>query len=145
VLRGIIYCLRPLERICGPPGIKCRLNSRNACYHSLKNLLPSSLVPKNIKIKIYRTMILPIVFYGCETWSLTFREEQWLRVFENRVLKNIWDLKETRQKRTGGYFIISNCSPHEILFEWPKKDKWDVCSVLVVEIRRKETTWKTWA
>jgi len=47
------------------------------------------LLSKNIKIKIYRTIILSIVLYGCETWSLTLREERRLTVFENRVLRNI--------------------------------------------------------
>ena len=48
---------------------------------------------KNIKIKIYRTIILPVVLYGCETWSLTLREERGLRVFENRVLWRIFGPK----------------------------------------------------
>ena len=46
----------------------------NACYHSVQNLLSSSLLSRNLKIKIYRTIILPVVLYGCETWSLTLRE-----------------------------------------------------------------------
>ena len=50
--------------------IKSRLKSGNACYHSVQNILFSSLLPKNIKIKIYRTIILAVVLYGCETWSL---------------------------------------------------------------------------
>jgi len=54
--------------------IKGRLKSGNACYLSLQNLLPSSLLSKNIKIKIYRTIILPVVLYGCETWLLILRE-----------------------------------------------------------------------
>ena len=70
--------------------IKSRLKSRNACYHSVQNLLSSSLLSKNLKIKIYRTKILPVVLYGCETWSLRLREERRLRVFENRVLKRIF-------------------------------------------------------
>jgi len=53
--------------------IKSRLNSGNACYHSMQKLLSSSLLPKNIKSKINGTIILPIVFYGCATWSLTMR------------------------------------------------------------------------
>ena len=48
--------------------IKSRLKLGNACYHSAQNLLYSSLLSKNLKIKIYRTIILPLVFYGCETW-----------------------------------------------------------------------------
>ena len=55
--------------------IKSRLRSGNACYHSVQNRLFSRLLSKNLKIKIYRTIILPIVLYGCETWSLTPREE----------------------------------------------------------------------
>jgi hypothetical protein len=47
----------------------------------------------NIKIRIYKTIILPVVLYGCETWSLTLREEHRLRVFENRVLRRIFGLK----------------------------------------------------
>jgi hypothetical protein len=47
--------------------IKSRLNSGNACYHSVQNLLSSRLISKNLKIKIYKTAILPAVLYGCET------------------------------------------------------------------------------
>jgi len=60
---------------------------QNACCYSVQNLLSSSLLSRKLKIKIYRTMILPVVLYGCETWSLTLREEHRLRVFENRVLR----------------------------------------------------------
>ena len=67
--------------------IKSRLRSGNACYHSVQNRLSSRLLSKNLKIKIYRTVILPVVLYGCETWSLTLREERKLRVFKNMVLK----------------------------------------------------------
>jgi hypothetical protein len=51
------------------------------------------LLSKNTKIKIYRTIILPVVWYGCETWSLTLREEHRLRVFENRALRRIFGPK----------------------------------------------------
>ena len=70
--------------------IKNRFKSRDACNYSVQNLLSSSLLSKNLKIKIYRTIILPVVVYGCETWSLTLREERRLRVFENRVLRRIF-------------------------------------------------------
>jgi hypothetical protein len=59
----------------------------------MQNLLSSSLLSKNIKFKIYRTIILPFVLYGCETWSLTFREEHMLRVFKNRQLRMIFGHK----------------------------------------------------
>jgi hypothetical protein len=73
--------------------IKNSLKSGNACYHSVQNLLSSSLLSKNIKIKVYRNIILPFVLYGCESWSLTLREECRLRVFENRVLRRIFGPK----------------------------------------------------
>jgi hypothetical protein len=80
--------------------MKRRLNSDNACYHSAQNLLSSCLLSKNIQIRIHKTIILPVVLYGCETRSLKLREEQRLSVFENRVLKRIFGPK--RDKITGG-------------------------------------------
>jgi hypothetical protein len=65
--------------------IKRRLSSGNACYHSVQNLLSSRLLSKNVKIRIYKTIILPVVLYGYEIWSLTLREEHRLRVFENTI------------------------------------------------------------
>jgi len=62
-------------------------------------LLFSSLLSKNININIYRTLILPVVMYGCETWSLILREEHRLRVFENRVLRRVFGPK--RDEVTG--------------------------------------------
>jgi hypothetical protein len=73
--------------------IKSRLNSGNACYYSVQNILSSCLISKNLKIKIYKTVILTVVLYGCETWSLTLREEHRLRVFENRMLRKIFGPK----------------------------------------------------
>jgi hypothetical protein len=70
--------------------IKRRLNFGNACYHSVQNLLFSRLLWKNLKIRIYKTIILPVVLYRCETWSLTLREEHSLRVFGHRVLRRIF-------------------------------------------------------
>ena len=65
----------------------------NACCYSVQNLLSSSLLSKTLKIKIYRTIILPVALYGCETWSLTLREERRLRVFENKVLRKVFGPK----------------------------------------------------
>jgi hypothetical protein len=70
--------------------IKSRLNSGNACYYSVQNLLSSYLISRNLKIKIHKTVILPVVLYGCETWSLTLEGEHRLRVFETRVLRKIF-------------------------------------------------------
>ena len=73
--------------------IKNRLKSSNACYFSVQNLLSSRLLSKNLKIKIYITINLPLVLYGSETWSLTLTEKRRLRVFENRVLRRIFGPK----------------------------------------------------
>ncbi|KAJ4432786.1 hypothetical protein ANN_21425 [Periplaneta americana] len=67
--------------------IKRRINMGNACYYSVEKLLSSSLLSKNLKVRIYKTVILPVVLYGCETWTLTLREEHRLRVFENKRIK----------------------------------------------------------
>jgi len=72
--------------------IKSRLKSGNGCYHSMQNLVSSSFLSKNIKTKIYRTIILPVVLYRCETWSLTLREECRLSVFDNWVQRRIFGL-----------------------------------------------------
>jgi hypothetical protein len=76
--------------------IKSRLKTGNVCYHSVQKLLSSSLLSKNIKIKIYRTIISPVVLYGCVTLSLTLREGRRLRMFENKMLRRIF-----RPKRDG--------------------------------------------
>jgi len=64
----------------------------------VQNLLSSSLLSKNFNIKIYRNIILPVVFYGCKTWSLILREQPRLRVFEKRVLR-IFGLKSNKVTR----------------------------------------------
>ncbi|PNF43171.1 hypothetical protein B7P43_G15655 [Cryptotermes secundus] len=86
--------------------IKRRLNSGNACYHSVQNLLSSRLLSKSIKNRIYKTIILHVVPYGFETWSLTLREEHRLRVFENRLLRRIFGSK--RDEVTGGWRKLQN-------------------------------------
>jgi hypothetical protein len=72
--------------------IKSRLNLGNVCYHSVQSL-SSHLLSRNVKDKIYKTIILPVDLYGCETWSRTLREEHSLRVFESRVLRSIFEPK----------------------------------------------------
>jgi hypothetical protein len=91
--------------------IKGRLNSGNACYQSVQTLLSSRLLSKNLKIRIYKTIILPVVLYGCETWSLTLREEHRLRVFENRVLRRIF--KSRRDEVSGGWKGLHNEELHK--------------------------------
>ena len=82
------------------------MKSGNACYHSVQNLLSSSLLSKIFRIKMYRTIILPVVLYGCETWSLTLREERRLKLFENRVFRRIFRPK--RDEVTGEWRKLYN-------------------------------------
>jgi hypothetical protein len=86
--------------------IKRRLNSGNACYHSVQNLLSSRLLSKNVKVRTYKTIILPVVLYGCKTWSLTLWEEYKLRVLQNRVLRRIFGPK--MDGVTGGWRNLHN-------------------------------------
>ena len=78
--------------------IKSRWKSGNACCHSVQNLLSSSLLSKNLKMTIYRTIILSVVLYECETSSFELRDERRLRVFENRVLRRIFGPKREWRK-----------------------------------------------
>jgi len=107
--------------------ISSRLKSGNACYHSVQNRLFSRLLSKNLKIKVNRTIICPVVLYGCETCSLTWREEPTLRVFENRVLRIIfWSKRD------------------EVTKEWRKlhneelKDLYSPNIIWVIKTRRKK-------
>ena len=72
----------------------------------MQNLLSSMLLSKNLKLKIYRILILPVVLYGCETWSLTLREECRLRILENRALRRIFGPK--RGEVTGKWRKLHN-------------------------------------
>jgi hypothetical protein len=97
---------------CTHEEITSRLNIWNAWYHSVQNLLYPHLPSKNLKVKIYKTIILPVVLYGCESWSLTQREGHILRVFKNRMLKRrMW-------QEAGEDFIMRSsiiCTFHQIL------------------------------
>jgi len=89
--------------------IKSRLKSGNTCYHSLQNLLSSCLLSKNKKIKVYKIIILPVLLYGCDTWSLTLREERRLRVLEKRVLRRIFWPKRDEVTGSGeNYMMMSS-------------------------------------
>ena len=79
--------------------IKRRINMGNACYYSLEKILSSRLLSKKLKINTYKTIILPVVLHGCETWSLTLREEHRLRLFENKVLRKIFGAKRLNYRR----------------------------------------------
>jgi hypothetical protein len=80
--------------------IKRRLNSDIACYNSVQNLLSSPLLSKNVTMRIYKNIILPVIPNGSETWSPALREEHRLRVFENRILRRIIGTK--RDEMTNG-------------------------------------------
>jgi hypothetical protein len=98
--------------------IKSRLKFGNACYHLVQNLLSSRLLSKNTKIRVYRTIILPLGLYGCETWSLTLKEEQRLKVFENRVLRRTFGPKRDKATGSGEDYRTRNlmtCTHHQIV------------------------------
>jgi len=100
--------------------IKCRLNSGNACYHLVQNLLFSSLLSKYLRSKIHRTVILLVLLHGCKAWLLTLRKEHKLRVFENRVLRRIFGPKRDDVTGSGDNYIMRNsviCTPYPILFK----------------------------
>ncbi|KAJ4450908.1 hypothetical protein ANN_02342 [Periplaneta americana] len=90
--------------------IKRRINMGNACYYSVDKLLSSSLLSKNLKVRIYKTVILPVLLYGCETWTLTLREEHRLRVSENKVLRKVFGAK--RDEVTGEWRKLHNIELH---------------------------------
>jgi hypothetical protein len=104
-------------------------NSGNACYHSVQNLLSSHLLSKNVHIRIYQTVILFVVLYGCETLSPTLREEYGLRVLENRVMRVIGPI---RDEVTGGWRNSHNeelgnfySSPNVIRMIKSRRTKWE--------------------
>jgi hypothetical protein len=85
----------------------------------VQNLLSSNLLSKNVKIKIYRTIILPVLLYGCGSWSLTLREESSLRVFENKVLRRIFGPKRDEVRGSGEDYITRSfmlCTSHQVSF-----------------------------
>jgi hypothetical protein len=86
--------------VCLGVDVKRRLDPGNACYHSVQNLLSSRLLSKTLKIRIHKTIILPVVLYGCETWSITLRDKHRVTVFENRALRRIFGSK--RDEVIGG-------------------------------------------
>ncbi|KAJ4431451.1 hypothetical protein ANN_20049 [Periplaneta americana] len=86
--------------------IKRRINTGNACYYSVEKLLSCTLLSKKLKVRIYKTVTLPVVLNGCETWTLTLREEQRLRALENKVLRKIFGAK--RDEVTGEWRKLHN-------------------------------------
>jgi hypothetical protein len=104
--------------------IKSTLKSRNACCHLVQNLLSSSLLSKNTKIKIYRTIILPVVLYVWETWSLRLREERKLKMCENRVLRRISGPKREWRKLHKEEINDLYCSPNIIRLNKSIRMRW---------------------
>jgi hypothetical protein len=94
--------------------------------------LSSRLLSRNVKVKIYKTIILPVVLYGCETWALTLREEHRLRLFENRVLRRICGPK--RDEVTGEWRKLHNEELHNLYSSpggrgmWPAWERREKCT-----------------
>jgi hypothetical protein len=78
----------------------------------VQNLLSSHVLPKDVKIRIYKSIVLPAILYGCETWSLTLRKKHRLRVFENRVLRRIFGPK--RKEVIGEWRRLHNEELHDL-------------------------------
>jgi hypothetical protein len=92
--------------------IKKKLNSGNTCYHSIHSLLSSGLLSKNVKFRIYKSIILPVVLYGYETLSLTLKEDHRLKMFEKSMLRKIYGLK--RDEVTGCWSKLHNEELHNL-------------------------------
>jgi hypothetical protein len=88
------------------------LNSGNAFYHSVQNLLSSPLLSKNVNIRICETIILPVVLYGCETRSVILREGHRLEMFENKVVRRIFEPQ--RNEVTAGWRKLHNEELHNL-------------------------------
>jgi hypothetical protein len=106
-----------------------RLRPGNACYDSVQSVLSSTLQSKNLKIKVYKTIILPVVLYWCETLSLTLREECRLSVFENRVLRRIFGPKRVgvtgeRKKLFNKALYVLYSSPNIIRLMKSRRLSW---------------------
>jgi hypothetical protein len=82
------------------------LTNQNSIHEEIKSRLKSGNAYHSVQIKIYRTIILPVILYGCESWSLILREECWLRLFDNRVLRRIFGPK--RDEVTGEWRRLHN-------------------------------------
>ena len=78
----------------------------NAYYYQLEKIVSSGLLSKKLKVNTYKTIILLVVLYGFETWSLTLREEHRLKVFENKVLRKLFGVRDAKLQENGGSYII---------------------------------------
>jgi hypothetical protein len=133
--------------------IKSRLNSGNACYYAIQNLLSSRLPSKNVIIKTYKTIILLVVLYGCETWALILRGKHSLRVFETTVLRIIFGPKWDDVR--GGWRKFHEEEPHKFYSSLniirtikSRRMRWVGHAARMREVRnaykrKKETTRKT--
>jgi hypothetical protein len=92
----------------------------------VQDLVPSSLLSKNIKLKIYRTVILLVILYGCETWSLTLRKEHRLKVFEILVLRKVfgteWDKVTGELYNEEIYYLYSSLNIIRVIK--PRRMRW---------------------
>jgi hypothetical protein len=100
------------DQNCVDEEIKSRINLGKTCYLSVHNLLSFRLLSRNVKVKMYKTIVLPVVLYGCEAWSLVLREEHRLRVFENSVLRRLFGRK--RDEVTGEWRNLHSGELHDM-------------------------------
>ena len=94
--------------------IKCRLKTGNSFYYSVKTLSSPQLLSKNLKIKIYKSIVLIVMLYDCETWSLILREEHRLRVLENNIIRHIFGPKRDDNKEWRRHYTELHSTVHLI-------------------------------
>ena len=110
--------------------IQARILSGNRCYYAYGKLMKSRALSRSSKLKIYKSLIRPIVTYGCEAWTLTNRDEQYLRIFERRILRKVFGPVQNE----GGFWRIKN----ELRSERPNKKR------RYSEICKKAKEWLGW-
>jgi hypothetical protein len=146
------------DQNCMNEEINSRLNSGNASYHLIESLFSSHLLLRNIKVEVYKTIIVPFVLYGCDTSSLILRQEHRLRVFENSFVRRIF--LPQRDDVTGEWRKLHNEEHHDLYLSpdsmkqiESRRMRWAVhmhagerrqkCTGFLWKAQRKETTQKT--
>jgi hypothetical protein len=107
-----IKCVHDISKKKHNLEMKGSLNSGNACYYSVRNLLSSQLLSRSIKVKIFRVLISPIALYVCETWPLRIRQGLRIIPFDIIALKKIF--RHKTKEAPGGWIRMFTEEPHNL-------------------------------